>query len=285
MHTKKRDMQELKIKVNEELADNQAFSNFLKALPRTFNYEGTVIHSGRNVLRLIEAKGFGVAGVDNVMVKRYRGLFWFQKLDYTFFREPKCRKAFDNTAELRRRGFDAARELAVVEVWNHGLFQYAFFVSEVAKGVRLDDMVLRLQDAGRNDEVYGLIHQFAAHLKSLHEHGIFYNDMNCGNVICSQEESNGQWHFCFVDTNRVKMMTPYQPLDLKVVLKDILLMNPKLGTVELFQEEYLKQRGLYTPRLASEVREIQRTRYEKKKHRLKNFFKYYKKKYYQWLGN
>ena len=68
MHTKKRDMQELRIKVNEELADNQAFSNFLKALPRTFNYEGTVIHSGRNVLRLIEAKGFGVAGVDNVFI-------------------------------------------------------------------------------------------------------------------------------------------------------------------------------------------------------------------------
>lgn len=283
MHTKKRDMQELRIKVNEELADNQAFSNFLKALPRTFNYEGTVIHSGRNVLRLIEAKGFGVAGVDNVMVKRYRGLFWFQKLDYTFFREPKCRKAFDNTAELRRRGFDAARELAVVEVWNHGLFQYAFFVSEVAKGERMDRLVMSLQEKGQKETVDQIIRQFASLLKSIHEHGIYYNDMNCGNVVCRQDEPDGEWRFCFVDTNRAIMMDPDKPLGLDTVMKDILLMNPKMGTVEQFQEEYLRQRGLYTPEYAAQVRQLQRDRYENRKRPMKQFMKRYKKQYYKWL--
>lgn len=277
-------MQKLKIRVREDLKGNMPLWHFLASLPAAFEHIGTEIHRGRNVLKIIDAKGLGL-DVPQIMVKRYHGLFWFQKLDYTYFRTPKCRNAFDNTAELRRRGFEAAKEIALVEVWNHGLYQYGYFVSEVAVGARLDDLVLTLQESGRKDEVKGLIHQFAGHLKSLHEHGIFFNDMNCGNVICRQDEPNGQWRFCFVDTNRAKMMAPDQPLDLKIVLKDILLMNPKIGTVELFQEEYLKQRGLYTPQLASEVREIQRTRYEKKKHRLKKFFKRYKKKYYQWLGN
>lgn len=272
----------LRIKTVEKLIGNVSFESFLLSLPYNFDYIGEEIHRGRNILKVIDAKDFGIDGIEKVMVKRYHGLFWFQKIDYTFFRKPKCRKAFDNTAELRRRGFDAACELAVVEVWNHGLYQYAFFVSEVAKGVRLDDLVLRLQKEGRRDVLNGLICQFASHLKSLHEHGVFYNDMNCGNVICSQDEPNGCWHFCFVDTNRAKMLAPDQPLDLKVVLKDILLMNPKIGTVELFQEEYLKQRGLYTPQLASEISETQRSRYEKK-HKLKTFLKRYKKRYYKWL--
>lgn len=276
-------MQQLRIRVREDLEQTAPFKSFLASLPRTFDHVGKDIHHGRNVLKIIDAKGFGIPNTEQVAVKRYRKLFWFQKLDYTFFRKPKCRKAYDNTAELRRRGFEAAAELAIVEVWNHGLFQYAFFVTEMAKGVRLDDLVLKLQEEGRKDEINGVIHQFAAFLKSVHEHGIFYNDMNCGNVICRQDEPDGEWKFCFVDTNRAIMMDPDTPLGLDTVMKDILLMNPKMGTVEQFQEEYLRQRGLYTPEYAAQVRQLQRDRYENRKRPMKQFMKRYKKQYYKWL--
>ena len=275
-------MQKLKIKVSDEQVGNQAFRSFLEALPRTFNHEGTVVHSGRNVLRIIEAKGFGLDGVDRVMVKRYHGLLWFQKLDYTFIRKPKCRKAFDNTAELRRRGFDAARELAIVEVWNHGLYQYSFFVSEVGQGMRLDSLVVKLQQEGDKDTVDTLIQQYAALVRGLHEHGVLYWDMNCGNVLCSQKTPDAPWHFTLIDTNRAKFFDPNTPLDLNTVVGDLVLMNPKMGTVEQFQEAYLKQRGLYTPEEAQRIRDIQRRRQQKKRP-LKNFMKRFKKTYYKWL--
>ena len=275
-------MQKLKIRVREDLKGNMPLWHFLESLPAAFEHIGTEIHRGRNVLKIIDAKGLGL-DVPQIMAKRYHGLFWFQKLDYTYFRTPKCRNAFDNTAELRRRGFEAAKEIALVEVWNHGLYQYAFFVSEVAKGERMDRLVMSLQEKGQKETVDQVIRQFASLLKSIHEHGIYYNDMNCGNVVCRQDEPDGEWRFCFVDTNRAIMMDPDKPLGLDTVMKDILLMNPKMGTVEQFQEEYLRQRGLYTPEYAAQVRQLQRDRYENRKRPMKQFMKRYKKQYYKWL--
>lgn len=275
-------MQTLKIVKSNRVKDNAAFDRFLNSLPDTFDTIGTEIHTARNRLRIMDASKLGVAGLDRMMVKRYHGLFWFQKFDYTFIRSPKCRKAFDHTAELRRRGFEAAEELAYVEVWNHGFYQYAFFVSEVGKGERLDRLVIRLQEEGRKDAVNQLISQFAGHLKRMHEHGILYRDMNCGNVLCRQDSPDAPWQFCLIDTNRARLYDENQALDLETVVPDLILMNPKMGTVELFISEYLKQRNWYTPEKATEIRDVQRRRHEKK-HPLKSFFKRYKNRYYKWL--
>lgn len=275
-------MQQLRIRVREDLEQTAPFKSFLASLPRTFDHVGKDIHHGRNVLKIIDAKGFGIPNTEQVAVKRYRKLFWFQKLDYTFFRKPKCRKAYDNTAELRRRGFEAAAELAIVEVWNHGLFQYAFFVSAVAKGERLDDLVVRLQEKGDKDTIDQLIRQYATLVKDLHEHGVLYWDMNCGNVICQQDEADGDWQFTLIDTNRVRFFPPEQALDLETVIGDLILMNPKMGTVEQFIGEYLRQRGLYSEEEVHRIREVQRQRYERKRP-IKKALKRFKKKYYKWL--
>lgn len=275
-------MQTLRIVKSNRVADNAAFDRFLKALPDEFNTTGTEIHTARNRLRIMDVSAMGVEGLGKVMVKRYHGLFFFQKFDYTYIRRPKCRKAFENTAELRRRGFEAAEELAYVEVWNHGFYQYAFFVSEVGRGERLDHLVIRLQEEGRKDIIDPLIHQFAAHLKSMHEHGILYRDMNCGNVLCRQETPGGPWQFCMIDTNRARFYDEHQVLDMETVLPDLILMNPKMGTVEQFIAEYLKLRGCYSDEEVQRIRNIQRCRHEKKRP-VKHYLKRYKKAYYKWL--
>ncbi|MBR1838438.1 MAG: hypothetical protein IJ786_02665 [Bacteroidaceae bacterium] len=278
-------MPKLKIQISDRVKDKDAFMAFLSRLPETFMREGLEIHAARNRLRIMDTPSLGVNGSDRVMVKRYHGLFWFQKVYYTFFRAPKCRRAFDNTAELRRRGFDAAEELAIVEVWNYGLFQYAFFVSEVAEGEKLDNLVIQLQEQNHQDVIREIISQYAALVVRLHEHGVLYWDMNCGNVLCKQKKgsSDNQWHFSLIDTNRVRFYPENQQLDLDTAIGDLILMNPKMGTVELFQEEYLRQRGLYTPEEARRIRELQRQRYERKKYPLKKIFNPIRKHYYKWL--
>lgn len=257
-------MQKLRITTTERVTGNTAFNSFLQALPTTFADMGQEIHHGRNILKVIDIENLGL-GIKQVVVKRYRGLFWFQKLDYTFFRKPKCRKAYDNTAELRRRGFDAAEELAVVEVWNHGLFQYAFFVSEVARGKRLDALVLELQAQGRTDMVDHLIQQYAALVKGLHEHGILYWDMNCGNVMCSLDNNEDRWHFTLIDTNRVRFFEPDRVLDLDIVKGDLILVNDRLGVQPQFIEHYLRQRQMFTPERLQSLLDFKANHHKKKR--------------------
>ena len=280
-------MEKLNIVASNRVKDNTAFMSFLRRLPKTFNHEGTEIHTARNRLRIMDVGHLGIDGLDRVMVKRYHGLFWFQKIDYTFIRQPKCRKAYDNTAELRRRGFDAAEELAYVEVWCHGLYQYAFFVSEVAQGERLDAHVMTLRQAGNNEDcIRQLICEFAALVVRMHEHGVLYRDMNCGNVFCRETGNSNNtnlWHFTLIDTNRARFYSEDQPLSVDTAIVDLILMNPRMGTVELFQEEYLRQRNLYTVEEAQHIREVQRRRYERKNNWLKKFLKRYKQIYYNWL--
>lgn len=274
-------MQKLRITIAEGLTGNEMFSRFLNELPDRFASIGREVHHGRNILKIIDVEELGI-GMKEVMVKRYRGLFWFQKLDYTFFRKPKCRKAYDNTAELRRRGFDAAEELAVVEVWNHGLFQYAFFVTAVGKGLRLDSYVYKLQEQGRTDVVDLVIKEYARLVFRLHQQGVHYRDMNCGNTLCEYDDRTGECHFCLVDTNRTCFHEEGKLLPMEVCMSDLILMNPKMGTVEYFIGEYLKQRGIYSEEKVKEIRELQRQRHEKKRP-VKKFLKRYKKQYYKWL--
>ena len=129
----------------------------------------------------------------------------------------------------------------------------------------MDNLVLTLQKQGEKTAIAKLIKQYAALVKGLHEHGVLYWDMNCGNVICHQEVSDGNWKFTLIDTNRVRFFDADTPLDLDTVIGDLILMNPKLGTVEQFIAEYLKQRGIYSEAEVNRIREVQRHRYERKR--------------------
>lgn len=277
-------MQQLKIVASDRVKDNTAFMDFVKSLPETFDNVGMEIHTARNRLRIMDVSHLGVEGLSQVMVKRYHGLFWFQKLDYTFIRTPKCRKAYDNTAELRRRGFDAAEEFAIVEVWNHGLYQYAFFVSEVATGERLDSLVVRLMEKEGGDEstAKAIMQQFAAHLWRMHQKGILYQDMNAGNVMVIRDDKAARWCFKLIDTNRAKFISENETVPMTDAVTDLILMNPRMQLVEYFIGSYLRCRGIYSPDEVDRIRGIQRKKHEKK-HRVKTFMKRYKKQYYRWL--
>ena len=273
-------MQELRITMAEDLSGNVAFSNFLHALPSSFEDIGREIHRGRNVLKIIDAEGLGL-DVEQIVVKRFHGLFWFQKILHSFFCKPKGRKAYDNTKELERRGFRPAHELALVEVWHHGLYQYAFFVAEMVQGERLTALIRRLKNEGQQTAITQIVKQYATLVKNLHEHGVLYRDLNGGNVICRKDESNGQWYFSLVDTNRAVFYDADRSLDLKTATKDLILMKPELGTNELFQEEYLRQRGLYTKESASYLLKAQFARYAKKNRWYRKLLKKYRSFYHR----
>lgn len=275
-------MQHRRIVLAERVAQHLSFRQFVEQLPEAFCQQGKVIHNGRNKIRLMDVRDLNIPGISEVVVKRYHRPNIFQKMDYSFFRKPKCRKAFYNTKEIRRRGLPAVEELAYMEIWKNHLFQYGFFISMKAPGVRLDHLVIDLQEQGNKGAIQSIISQFALLLKRMHEQGILYNDMNCGNVLCKQNDQTGSWDFCLVDTNRAHLYNEHRPLPLNACIPDIILMNPKMGTVESFITEYLQKRGMYTIKEVRRIRQIQHKRHEKK-HTMKSLFSRYRELYYRRL--
>ena len=266
----------VKIYCNADLQENSTFLSFAQTLPQTFDRLGEVVHDARNQLRKVEVKEWRIPDLPAVMIKRYHGLFFFQRIWYTFFRAPKCRRAYNNTVELRRRGFPAVEEVACVEVWTHGLFKYGFFVSKVGRGKRLDNLVISMQEQESKKEIHTIIKQYASMVKELHDHGVLYMDMNCGNVLCERDAG-------LIDTNRVRFYEPGRILDLETAMPDLILMNPRMGTVECFIGEYLRLHGCYSEEEVRRIRHIQYQRHERQRP-FKENFKWFKKWYFRWLA-
>lgn len=267
-------MQQLKIVVSDRVKDNAAFMDFVKGLPETFDNVGTEIYTARNRLRVTDVSALGVEGVKEVVIKRYHHLLFVQQVQNTFFCKPKGRKAFDNTSELWKRGLSPARELALVEVWHHGLYQYAFFVAELVEGEKFSKLIRKMKADGRRDALEGLIDEYAMFVKRMHEHGVVFQDLNGGNVICKniancvgrEYDKDRQWHFSLVDTDKAVIYSPERPLYLNVVKKDLIMMQSEWGTDSMFQEKYLRLRGLYTPEAMAFLQKAQKARRERKNH-------------------
>lgn len=95
----------MKIEYNPEYKNNLKVTEFIEKLPSRFEQEGSVLFSGRNVI-----KSFVINPADNILkqvvVKRYKFPNAIQRIAYSFFRASKAARAFHNAAQLRTRGID-----------------------------------------------------------------------------------------------------------------------------------------------------------------------------------
>ena len=98
-------------------ADHQYLRPTAEQIATLFaDHQGKLLHRGRNEIRrlLIDGKP--------IVVKRYKRPNIVQRVVYPFFRQSKCRRAYDYAALFRQRGIATPRELAYVEHCHHGLF-------------------------------------------------------------------------------------------------------------------------------------------------------------------
>jgi tRNA pseudouridine(55) synthase len=69
------------------------FAGFVESLPHCFETEGEVVYTGRNVVKLFEIGG------QKLVVKVYKRPLLYQRIDYTFIRKSKARRAYDYARE------------------------------------------------------------------------------------------------------------------------------------------------------------------------------------------
>ena len=87
---------------------------FVQDLPNRFASEGKVIQDKRNTIKVFEYKEL------EINVKRYRVPIFINRIAYRFFRKSKAVKAYFNSLEVRKRGFNTPESIACIETFRGG---------------------------------------------------------------------------------------------------------------------------------------------------------------------
>lgn len=219
------------MEINPCFKDNQLVQNFVQTLLDNFDKSGTTIFAARNII-----KSFSISDT-NIIVKRYKLPSWIQRVIYSFFRKSKAKRAFYNATELRGRGINTPQEIAFIEQWSKGLFQYGYYISGSDNAPPIREKLIV-------PENFDLImaQDFAAFVAELHEKGILHHDLNSTNVLyhkCKDEH----YKFSVIDINRMKFYPKGQRPSKKECFENLTRFTGRMDLFEYVVQNYAKRRN------------------------------------------
>lgn len=175
--------------VNPKYAD---LTEQLSLIPGRFDKEGTLLYSGRNMVKVFKL------GDREVVVKRYKVPILIQRFVYTFLRPGKAERAYRFGFEFLRRGFETPEPIAYIENKSGGLLRDSYFISARSEGTPLYDILVRPMDFPNE-----IAKETGSLMAQLHRNGIMHGDPNLNNVLL-KTEPDGSRHYVLIDTNRSK---------------------------------------------------------------------------------
>lgn len=179
-------------KIGNEFAE---LKDFTINLPHTFDRMGLVIENKRNVVKKV------ITSHGTFVIKYFKGMYFFNRLAYSFFRKSKAVRSYLYSRVLNDKGIVTPAPVAWINCYKLGLLTDSYFVSvyyphktlrEVLESFRRDDDRRKIQ----------LLHDLAAFCVRMHMTGAYHDDFSVGNILVDQTE-NG-YEFALVDLNRVK---------------------------------------------------------------------------------
>lgn len=164
--------------------------DFILTLPGNFDTAGTVIQDNRNVVKSISTP-HGL-----VVVKKFSGMYFFNRLAYSLFRKSKAARSYLYSKELNAKGISTPPPIAWLDCYKYGLLNESYFVSVHKADKTLREMTV---NGSFRNFLYKPLASFAL---SLHRLGIYHDDFSSGNILIRETE-NG-YDFSMVDLNRIK---------------------------------------------------------------------------------
>ncbi|WP_320034587.1 hypothetical protein [Halarcobacter sp.] len=169
---------------------NNRYLKFLENIKDFFKNSETSIHKARNEIKIIDFEG------EKLVVKSFKIPHFLNKIIYSFFRDSKAKKSYQNSLKI---GKFAPKAIGYIEFRKNFLFEKSFFVSENFQY----DLTIRepLLDENYPDK-NKIFEEFAKFTFHLHNNGIFHQDYSPGNILIKKDESG--YIFKIVDINRMK---------------------------------------------------------------------------------
>lgn len=200
----------------------ERYEALLKDIKNYFLSATDSIHKARNEIKIIDFNG------ESLVVKSFKIPSILNKIVYTFFRDSKAKKSYENSIKI----IDfVPKPIGYVEFKKFGLMHESYFVSENFKYDFTIREPLLQADFKDKEEVFKT---FARFTYKLHEQGIFHLDYSPGNILIKEE--NGSYIFKIVDINRME----FKPLSLDERLKNFAKLWAKDEDLKTIVKEYAR---------------------------------------------
>lgn len=238
-------MIQTKIVINPQY---ESFSTFIKSIPDIYNKEGEILYDERNkVKRFLKNNIFFV-------VKRYKKPLFFQRVDYTFIRPSKAKRAYLFALRLKEFQINTPEAVAYIEIKKTGLFYTGYFISLNCGDS--DTRILR-KDSFDKKIAGGL----ASFLADMHKKGFLHGDLNLSNILYHQE-TNGCYNFTVIDINRSKFKTNPSREE---CLSNMKRLTHQKNLLKYIIQQYAQIRGWNPDKCISEIMKILK-KFERKKY-------------------
>jgi serine/threonine protein kinase len=203
------------------LKDHQ-LDKLIHEIRERFKDASNSIHKARNEIKIIDYNE------KKLVVKSFKIPNMLNKIVYTFFKDSKAKKSYDNAIKISAF---TPKAIAYVEFQKSGLLDESYFISENFEY----DFTIREPLLDENFSQREAIFQaFASFSHQLHEEGIYHLDYSPGNILIKKEKEG--YNFKIVDINRMK----FKKLSLDERLKNFSKLWAKDEDMKIIVKEYAK---------------------------------------------
>ena len=179
----------MKYRLNPQYAH---FKDDLIGVASHFDASSHSIHKARNELRIATMQG------TKVVIKAFKVPHFINRFAYTFLRDGKAKKSFQNALRLQRLGVPTPAPVGYIEFFSGGLLAQSYFLSLYSPY----DFTIREAFHHKIEDHREVISAFAAFTYGLHQKGVWHVDYSPGNILITRE-SDG-YRFSLVDINRMR---------------------------------------------------------------------------------
>ena len=198
------------------------FRDFLTNIKNYFDNSKSSIHKARNELKVIPYKD------TNTIVKSFKIPNILNKIIYTFFRDSKAKKSYDNSIKLADF---TPTPIGYIEYYKNSLLNESYFISEQFHyDFTIREPLLDKSFHNRED----ILKAFAKFTAKLHDAGVFHDDYSPGNILIKKDATD--YIFKIVDVNRMKFF----PLKENDRAKNFSKLWANENDLTLIAQEYLK---------------------------------------------
>lgn len=204
-----------------------ALKEFTLSLPDTFDRIGLVIENKRNVVKKV------ITDQGTFVIKSFKGMYFFNRLAYSFFRKSKAVRSYLYARILNDKGIITPPPVAWINCYHFGLLTQSYFVSVYYPYKTLNQV---LDDKGVNQSVKSsLFYHLAAFAIKLHNLGVYHHDFSLGNILVI--ETPDGYEFALVDLNRIR----FHKVSYRKGLQNFAKLRMSPEDINLLITEYARQ--------------------------------------------